>query len=559
MFEVAALRHNVLKNVVLFLSAGLISWLVLYPILIIFSMGFHAKSGGITFENYIKFFTERGLLAALLNSIEISTAVTFFAFVIGFPLAWGVTRTNMPGKTFVQAMVTVAYVVPNFISAIAWVLLLGPNAGLLNGMITKWIGPNYVFNIYSMQGLVLILSASFYPVVFATLVAALENIGSSYEEAARMVGATRLRSSIFIIVPLAMPAIVSSCILVFLESMGAFGAAMVIATGAQFQTITTKIYQLFTFPPQFELAAATATPIIFFTIIGLVIQSMFSKSTRYSVISVRQNRVKDTRRALSSYLFFIYSVVMLACTIILPVAIIFYVSILKRWSLGASVNNITFNNYLRVFEFSSLGPTSIINSVLIAFVTATASVFLGIFVVWLVERENFKFRSLLVFISSVTFAFPGLVLAVGFVIGYSQPVLMIYGTIWLFFIAFTAQRFPYAFAFLRNAVRQLSIEFEDAARISGASWLGSIRDISIPLLKSWFVAAWILVFAVALRELSIAILLFTPGLETLPITILNYTDDGRYSFASALAMVLIIINLATAGAVYSINQRTAIR
>jgi len=559
MFEVAALRHNVLKNVVLFLSAGLISWLVLYPILIIFSMGFHAKSGGITFENYIKFFTERGLLAALLNSIEISTAVTFFAFVIGFPLAWGVTRTNMPGKTFVQAMVTVAYVVPNFISAIAWVLLLGPNAGLLNGMITKWIGPNYVFNIYSMQGLVLILSASFYPVVFATLVAALENIGSSYEEAARMVGATRLRSSIFIIVPLAMPAIVSSCILVFLESMGAFGAAMVIATGAQFQTITTKIYQLFTFPPQFELAAATATPIIFFTIIGLVIQSMFSKSTRYSVISVRQNRVKDTRRALSSYLFFIYSVVMLACTIILPVAIIFYVSILKRWSLGASVNNITFNNYLRAFEFSSLGPTSIINSVLIAFVTATASVFLGIFVVWLVERENFKFRSLLVFISSVTFAFPGLVLAVGFVIGYSQPVLMIYGTIWLFFIAFTAQRFPYAFAFLRNAVRQLSIEFEDAARISGASWLGSIRDISIPLLKSWFVAAWILVFAVALRELSIAILLFTPGLETLPITILNYTDDGRYSFASALAMVLIIINLATAGAVYSINQRTAIR
>jgi iron(III) transport system permease protein len=243
----------------------------------------------------------------------------------------------------------------------------------------------------------------------------------------------------------------------------------------------------------------------------------------------------------------------------LPVAIIFYVSILKRWSLGASVNNITFNNYLRVFEFSSLGPTSIINSVLIAFVTATASVFLGIFVVWLVERENFKFRSLLVFISSVTFAFPGLVLAVGFVIGYSQPVLMIYGTIWLFFIAFTAQRFPYAFAFLRNAVRQLSIEFEDAARISGASWLGSIRDISIPLLKSWFVAAWILVFAVALRELSIAILLFTPGLDTLPITILNYTDDGRYSFASALAMVLIIINLATAGAVYYINQRTAIR
>ena len=168
-------------------------------------------------------------------------------------------------------------------------------------------------------------------------------------------------------------------------------------------------------------------------------------------------------------------------------------------------------------------PTALINSTLVSAVTASACVVLALIIVWIVERTTLPGRGLLTFTATVTFAFPGVALAVGFVLGYGGPPLALFGTIWLFFIAFTAHRLPFAFMFMRNSVKQLSSEMEEAARVAGASWVRSIVSISAPLLKSGIVAAWMIVFAVTLRELSMAILLYVPGTETLPVAI--YTSS----------------------------------
>ena len=171
--------------------------------------------------------------------------------------------------------------------------------------------------------------------------------------------------------------------------------------------------------------------------------------------------------------------------------------------------------------------------------TASACVVLALIIVWIVERTRLPGRGLLTFTSTVTFAFPGVALAVGFVLGYGGPTLALFGTIWLFFIAFTAHRFPFAFMFMRNSVKQLSSEMEEAARVAGASWVRSIVDISAPLLKSGIVAAWMIVFAVTLRELSMAILLYVPGMETLPVAIYSFIDNGTFEIAAAVSVVLI--------------------
>jgi iron(III) transport system permease protein len=447
----------------------------------------------------------------------------------------------MPGKRLVRTMVIAAFVIPNFIGAIAWILLLGPNAGMLNVVLRAITGLNIGFNIYSLPGLVLILAFSFYPLVFFAVTAALDNMDPAYEEAAQMVGASAWRGAIGITAPLIMPAVISSSVFVFLEAMGAFGAPAVIANGAHLHTLTTKIYELFSYPPHFELAAAAAVPIIVFTVIGLVVQHLALGRRRHTVMSGKPTAARPVDIGRGRWLLFGYSMLVIVATVVLPVLVLARTSLLTRWGRAFEWNNLTLYNYARFADTTTFVPTALINSLVTATATASFAVVLGIAIVWIVERTELPGRGLITFVSTVTFAFPGIALAVGFVLGYSTFPLALYGTLWLFLIAFTAQRFPFAFLFLRNGVKQLSAEFEEAGRMAGASWARSVVTIALPLIKSSLIAAWIMVFAVTMRELSLAILLYVPGTETLPIAIFSFVDDGTFEAAAALSIVLIVL------------------
>ena len=227
------LRHDWLRALVMGGALAIVGWLVLYPLFILFRMGLRAPDGSFTLQNYVDVFIEPGLAGALLNSVVIAGATTLASLILALPIAWGVARTRMPLRGFVTACVTVAFVIPNFIGAIAWILLLGKNAGWLNVLARSYFGVR-LFDIYSMPGLVLVLSLSFFPMIFFAVVAALENMSPIYEEAAQMSGASAWRGSLGITLPLVLPAIVASSVLVFLEAVGAFGAPAAIATGGNF-------------------------------------------------------------------------------------------------------------------------------------------------------------------------------------------------------------------------------------------------------------------------------------------------------------------------------------
>ena len=539
------LRQEWVRSIIVGAAIVIVGWLVFYPLGIIFEMGLRAEDGTFTLGNYYRVLVEPGLVSALINSIIISVATTGFALALALPMAWAVARTNMPGRQFVRVSVLVAFVIPNFISVIAWILLLGPNAGLINVFVRETLGIARLFNIYSMEGLVLVLTLSFYPLIFFSVTAALDNMDPSYEEAAQMVGAPAWRASMGIALPLVLPAIVASSVFVFLEAMGAFGAPAAIGHGARFHTLTTKIYELFSYPPRFELAAAAAAPIIGFTILGLVLQRWVLGGRRFNVIGGKSSAARAVDIGWRRWLAFGYCMVVIFASVILPLIILLRTSLLSRWGLPISWQNLTLKNYAAFFDTSTIVPTALINSTLVSAVTASACVVLALIIVWIVERTRLPGRGLLTFTSTVTFAFPGVALAVGFVLGYGGPPLALFGTIWLFFIAFTAHRFPFAFMFMRNSVKQLSSEMEEAARVAGASWVRSIVTISAPLLKSGIVAAWMIVFAVTLRELSMAILLYVPGMETLPVAIYSFIDNGTFEIAAAVSVVLIALSIAS--------------
>lgn len=542
------LRQEWPRTLVMAASVVIVGWLVLYPLGILFSMGLHDRQGALSFANYVAVFTEPGLIDALLRSIIISVATTACSLVLALPMAWAVARTTMPGKQFVRLSVLVAFVMPNFITAIAWILLAGPNAGLLNVLLRDLFGVAKGFSVFSMGGLILILTFSFYPLIFFATTAALDNMDPSYEEAAQMSGASAWRGSIGTALPLVLPSIISSSVFVFLEAMGAFGAPAAIGNAAHFHTLTTKIYELFSYPPRFELAAAAATPIIAFTVLGLALQRYATGRRRYTVISAKPKLARAVDIGWGRWVLFGFSMLVILASVVLPLLVLLRTSILARWGLPLSWQNLTLKNYAVLFNPATIVPRGFLNSLMISAGTASICVVLALVIVWLVERTNFPGRGLLTFISTVTFAFPGVALAVGFVLGYREPPLALYGTIWLFFIAFTAHRFPFAFQFVRNGVKQLSTELEEAGRMSGASWTRSLLDISVPLLKSGLMAAWMMVFAVTLRELSMAVLLNVRGTETLPIAIFNFVDNGTFEVAASVSMVLIVMSIVAVAA-----------
>ena len=259
-------------------------------------------------------------------------ATTFFSLVIALPMAWAVSRTTMPGRGAIRLGVLVAFVVPNFITAIAWILLLGPNAGLVNVFIRDVLGLAWRFDIYSLGGLILVLTFSFYPLVFFAVTAALDNMDPAYEEATQMVGASAWRGSIGVVMPLVLPAIASSSVFVFLEAMGAFGAPAAIGNAAYFHTLTTKIYELFSYPPRFELAAAAATPIIAFTVLGLWLQKAALGRRRYNTIAGKSVKPHAVEVGWIKWLLLAYAVLVIFVSAILPLIVLARASILTRWN-----------------------------------------------------------------------------------------------------------------------------------------------------------------------------------------------------------------------------------
>jgi iron(III) transport system permease protein len=537
-----SLRRDTARTLLMAAALGLVGWLVLYPLAILLLLGLHDKDGAWTLDNYRAVFTEPRLVGALANSVIVSAATLVASLVLALPLAWGVARTRMPGKWMVNVAVTIAFVIPNFIGAIAWILLLGKNAGLLNVLARQVFG-GFLFDVYSIPGLVLVLALSFFPIIYFSAQAALENIDPMYEEAAQMSGAPAWRASLGISLPLVLPAIVSSSVLVFLEAMAAFGAPAAIATGGNFHLLTTELYDMFSYPPRFELAAASASPIIGFTLLGLWLQRLALGRRRYTVIGGKAARAKPVEIGWGRWVIFAYALLVILATVVLPSLVLLRASLLTKWVRPFISRNITLDNYRLLFDTGSIVPTSIKNSMLTAVGTATLACVLAVVVVWIVERTTLPGRGLIAFVSTVTFAFPGIALAVGFVLGYNNDFLPLYGTLWLFLIAFTAQRFPFAFLVLRNALKQLGSELEDAGRMSGASWGRTIIDISVPLLRSGLIAAWIMVFAVTIRELSMAILLYVRGTETLPVAIFSFVDNGTFEPAASLSVVLVLISI----------------
>ena len=236
----------------------------------------------------------------LLTTLWTSAAVGMLCIVAAAPMALARSAHRFPGKRLLRALILASFVTPPFLGAFAWVLLGGPNAGLVNQWYYALFGLKPfeaapLINIFSAGGMVFVMALYTFPYVFTFVANSLDVIPGELEEASAILGAPAWRTALHITLPLVVPALLAGFLIAFLQSMTLFGTPAILALPAGIDTMTTKIWSLFQFPPQLGLAAAASLPLLLITVALLRAQSAIMGRRGYSVIGGKSSGTRHIR------------------------------------------------------------------------------------------------------------------------------------------------------------------------------------------------------------------------------------------------------------------------
>src|SRR3954468_2664760 len=520
------------------------SWLALYA--------FTDKAGRATLQNFVKLFTDPDFLDPLATTAVIATTSAMICCVVAAPMGWLVSRTDMPGRQFIRALVTASFVTPPFLGAVAWELLAAPNSGLLNQLYRSVTGQDageHLFDIYSLTGIIFVISCYTFPFVFVLVANALDNMPGELEDASAILGGKAWTTARRVTIPLALPALVAGALIAFLQAMTLFGSPAILARPAGFHTMTTKIWSLFQYPPKLELAAAAAVPLLLLTIVLLQAQKFILGRRGYSVVggkygAPRRGEMKEGRWAAVAFFLLV---------LLNPVFLPYFGLLNAAFSPNATTlvtpSTLTLHNIVFVFTELSSTQLALKTAVTLGASTATIGTILALVVAYVTTRRVVTGSRLLAFLATAPVAVPGIVLGVGLFLSYTRPPFVLYGTLWILLIAFLTINLPSAYQQLQAAFATIHPELEDASRILGATRLRSLMQITAPLLRTGVIATWCFIFIGVMRELSAAIVLFTSQTKVLSVLIYDLNESGDLAAIAVLGIAMLIITFAVVLAV----------
>jgi iron(III) transport system permease protein len=498
---------------------------------------------GIGLENYGTAAGAARFRTAVGNSLIVATGVGALSMVIGTILAWAVAKTDMPLRKLIRLLVYASFITPPFLGASAWVLLAGPNAGMINRVWALTGLPGPLVNIFSMPGLIFVEFLYTYPFAFIAVSAALELISDDMEDSARLLGASRWAAARQIVVPLALPAMLASAILAFLEAVAVFGTPAMLAIPARFQVMTTELYKLFAYPPQEGLAAAYSMPLLLVTAGLLLLQRRLLGRRGYASVTGRAGQRRITELGIWRWPLLMLCLLTVGLAVVLPYAQLLLAAISVSWVKPPTLDNLTFANFYWVLFDYEGGRMSLKNSLQLALTTATVGALMGALLAYVVNRRLVRGSQVLAFTGMAPIVIPSIVLAVGLFAIYTRPPLILYGTLIIMFLAYLTKYLPLAFSNADSTIKSIHSELEDAARVFGASRLRAFRDITAPLIRGGVLAAWVLLFVAALRELSASVLLFTPPTRVISVEVYDMYSIGKLESAAVMGILLLVLTL----------------
>jgi iron(III) transport system permease protein len=398
-----------------------------------------------------------------------------------------------------------------------------------------------------MTGLILVVAVTSFPYTFVFTSSALDLVSSEMEDAANILGARTLRTTLRITLPLVTPAIIGGIIISFLEAIALFGAPALIALPARFNVVSTQLWQFFEYPVRVEEAAAYAMPLLAITVLLFWLQRSLLGRKGYTSVTGKGGERRMIALGPWRWVMLGYALFVCALSVFLPMLVLLQAAFAKAWGRGFSLDNLTFHNFYYLLVEQTQAKQTILNTFVYSAVTAFAAISLSLAIAYVVSRKLVPWSNVLAFLCVAPFVVPGIVLAIGFYAAYAPPPLALYGTATILILGFTTRFLPIAYTSSAAGLRSINPEMEEAVRILGGGRLLAIRKVLIPLLKKSLAGAWILVFIPATRELSSAVFLVGPNTRVISVMLFDLSEEGNFEVLSALGVILLIATVAIAG------------
>ena len=520
-------KHSPIWTFLALLVLAIFLIFVVYPlVLIMYKSVVNPADNSFTLANFTRFFTRKYYTNTLLNSFKVTIVSTLISATLGLVIAYITRQYRIAGSKALNICIVVSYLSPPFIGAYAWIQLLGRN-----GLFTKWI--NAIFGtsfggIYGFAGIVLVFSLQSFPLVYMYVCGALQNLDNSLNEAAESLGANNFQRVTGIILPLVLPTVLASSLLVFMRVFSDFGTPMLIGEG--YRTFPVVLYNQFMGEVTNDsyFAAALCVIIMAITLIFFFLQRWISHRHSYSMSALKP-MLPRPQRTLPKILchVFVYFVVLMA---MLPQLTVIVTSFLKESTPGIFTNQFSLVNYETIFSKNKL---VIPNTYLYGLCAIALVIMLGVLIAYLAVRRKSIITTTVDTLTMLPYIIPGSVLGICFLYAFAKPPLALTGTAAIIIIALTVRRMPYTIRSSTAIISQISPSIEEAAVSLGASELRSFTEVTLPMMMPGVISGAIMSWVTVISELSSSIMLYRGSTQTLTVSV--YTEVIRDCFGNAAA------------------------
>jgi iron(III) transport system permease protein len=552
------------RGVVYVLLILLIANLVLAPLVMVLLSAVNlgptaARAAGATFTFFVQAWTSTTTWNVMSNTAIFGLGSTCLALGIGVFFAFMVERTDMPMKSFAYAIVPLTIAMPGLLYSIAWVLLLSPRIGLFNigllalfgrdnGLLTSWAGIGFSgvpIQAYSLGGMIFVDAIRGVGVVFLMTVGLFRNMDPALEEAAMVSGAPPGRVARLITLKLMLPGILAAFIYSLSGSLETFEVPAIMGLPGKINLLSTKIYLL----NQADDAATASSIGVVFVALAILFVSMYTLLTRrmerFSTVSGKAYRPRVMKigsfRYLAMFLVWLY----LAVVVIAPFLVMVWASIQPYYAVPSvqALGRITFDAYTWIFT-NPQGATALVNTLLLLVSAPTVTMLLCTLVAWYVVRTRMPGRRVLDIMAFLPNSVPSIMIALALVylfLTVPWRLVPIYGSVWIISVAVITRYLAFGSRGMHSAVLQLHRELEEAAEVGGVSWPTAFRYIVLPLLFPAIVSGWVFVALHALRETTMALMLYSPNSRVISLLMWDTWQSGDTSKAAATGVVLMLV------------------
>jgi iron(III) transport system permease protein len=523
-------RDPLLLIVIVLILASLIVF-ILYPLFRVIVMSVFPE-GRFSLSVLGEVIASWYLRRAFLNSVMMGALTAVFGVIVGFLFAFSLSRADIPLKKFFHIIAIIPIVSPPFIGALSIIMLFGNN-----GLITWTLLRIKNFQIYGFRGLLIAQVVTFFPVAYITLKGVLESISPTLEDAALDLGGSRWKVFRRVTLPLAIPGIASAMLVLFVETLADFGNPLILA-GSQFPILSVQAYLQITGMYDLPKGSALALILLVPSVSVFFLQKYWVSRKQYVTVTGKptQSSPKIVSPAVKWLLF--ASCLFVAAFILLIYATILWGAFARVWG---SDNSLTLQHFSYVF---GVGFKAVKDTLIVAGLSTPLAGILGMIIAFLVVRKQFPGKRFMELSSMLSFAVPGTVIGIGYVLAFNSRPLLLTGTLLILLLNFIFRYIPVGIQSGVAILKQVDASIEEAAIDLGANANRTFRKVTLPLMVPAFFSGLIYSFVRAMTAISAAIFLVSSSWHLMTVQIMSQVESGRLGAAAAFSVILVGIILA---------------